>query len=95
MTLVSMCAEATCWMRTGERQASRLRSTYLRAILRQNQGFFDTAGADTAEVVNSVTTDTLTIQDAISEKVLSGVKVGESEFYRSLPVTRRFRSVIK
>ncbi|KAG6553750.1 hypothetical protein Mapa_004665 [Marchantia paleacea] len=61
--------EATCWMRTGERQASRLRSRYLRAILRQNQGFFDTAGADTAEVVNSVTTDTLTIQDAISEKV--------------------------
>ncbi|KAL2653498.1 hypothetical protein R1flu_021626 [Riccia fluitans] len=61
--------EAACLMRTGERQASRIRSKYLRAILRHNQGFFDTAGADTAEVVNSVTMDTLTIQDAISEKM--------------------------
>ncbi|CAM6090512.1 unnamed protein product [Calypogeia fissa] len=61
--------EAACWMRTGERQTSALRSKYLRAILRQNEGFFDTSGANTAEVVNSVSADTLVIQEAISEKV--------------------------
>lgn len=73
--------EAACWMRTGERQTSTLRSKYLRAILRQNEGFFDTAGANTAEVVNSVSADTLVIQEAISEKVLF---ISFNFFYRFL-----------
>jgi ATP-binding cassette subfamily B (MDR/TAP) protein 1 len=42
---------------------------YLRATLRQDVGFFDTAGAGVAEVVNSVSTDTMAIQEAIGEKV--------------------------
>ncbi|KAL3685412.1 hypothetical protein R1sor_003434 [Riccia sorocarpa] len=66
---VACFLEASCLMQTGDRQASKIRYKYLRAILRHDQGFFDTAGADTAEVVSSVTTDTLTIQDAISEKM--------------------------
>jgi hypothetical protein len=32
-------------------------------------GFFDTAGTGVAEVVNSVSTDTMAIQEAIGEKV--------------------------
>eukprot|EP01018_Ginkgo_biloba_P016173 Gb_10216 [translate_table: standard] len=66
---VAAFAEAFCWTRTGERQASRMRTMYLRAVLRQDVGFFDTQGTDTAEVVNSVSNDTLVIQDALSEKV--------------------------
>jgi len=62
-------AEATCWLWTGDRQVSRIRSKYLRAILRQDVGFFDMAGASVAEVVNSVSTDATAIQDAIGEKV--------------------------
>ncbi|OAE32984.1 hypothetical protein AXG93_673s1620 [Marchantia polymorpha subsp. ruderalis] len=61
--------EVACWMLTSERQVSRLRSMYLRAILRQDDMFFDTSGANSAEVVNSVANDTLAIQDALSEKL--------------------------
>ena len=46
-----------------------LRRKYLRAVLRQEEGFFDTSRTHTSEVVNSVYNDTLVIQDALSEKV--------------------------
>lgn len=55
-------------MYTGERQASALRRRYLEAVLRQDVGFFDT-DARTGDIVFSVSTDTLLVQDAISEKV--------------------------
>ncbi|GLJ37717.1 hypothetical protein SUGI_0766220 [Cryptomeria japonica] len=66
---VAAFLEAFCWARTGERQASRMRRKYLMAVLRQEVAFFDTAGVDTAEVVNSISNDTLIIQDVFSEKV--------------------------
>jgi hypothetical protein len=65
----SSSSEASCWLRTADRQAARMRGMYLRATLRQDVGFFDTAGAGVAEVVNSVSTDTMAIQEAIGEKV--------------------------
>lgn len=58
-------------MLTGERQSSRIRARYLRAILRQNVGFFDNESSSTSEVVNSVSADTTVVQEAISEKVSS------------------------
>lgn len=61
-------AEIGCWMFTGERQTSRLRKRYLEAVLKQDVGFFDT-DARTGDIVFSVSTDTLLVQDAISEKV--------------------------
>ena len=61
--------EAFCWTRTGERQASRMHIKYLKSVLRQDEGFFDTEGTTTSEVVTSVTKDTLIIQDVIAEKV--------------------------
>ena len=61
--------EIACWMYTGERQVSTLRKKYLEAVLRQDVGFFDT-DARTGDIVFSVSTDTLLVQDAISEKVL-------------------------
>ncbi|KAG6538099.1 ABC transporter B family member 19-like [Zingiber officinale] len=65
---LSSYAEIACWMYTGERQASALRCKYLEAVLRQDVGFFDT-DARTGDIVFSVSTDTLLVQDAISEKV--------------------------
>ncbi|WOL17145.1 ABC transporter B family member 19 [Canna indica] len=65
---LSSYAEIACWMYTGERQASALRRRYLEAVLRQDVGFFDT-DARTGDIVFSVSTDTLLVQDAISEKV--------------------------
>lgn len=55
-------------MYTGERQVSTLRKKYLEAVLKQDVGFFDT-DARTGDIVFSVSTDTLLVQDAISEKV--------------------------
>ena len=61
-------SEIACWMYTGERQVSTLRKKYLEAVLKQDVGFFDT-DARTGDIVFSVSTDTLLVQDAISEKV--------------------------
>ncbi|KAJ7525465.1 hypothetical protein O6H91_17G052600 [Diphasiastrum complanatum] len=61
--------EGFCWMRTGDRQAARIRYKYLQAILQQDVGFFDTCNASTAEVINSVSADVLVVQDLISQKV--------------------------
>lgn len=55
-------------MFTGERQAGAMRKKYLEAVLKQDVGFFDT-DARTGDIVFSVSTDTLLVQDAISEKV--------------------------
>ncbi|XP_073010384.1 ABC transporter B family member 19 [Typha latifolia] len=65
---LSSYLEIACWMYTGERQVSALRKRYLEAVLRQDVGFFDT-DARTGDIVFSVSTDTLLVQDAISEKV--------------------------
>ncbi|XP_047314721.1 ABC transporter B family member 19-like [Impatiens glandulifera] len=65
---VSSYAEIACWMYTGERQVGTLRNKYLEAVLKQDVGFFDT-DARTGDIVFSVSTDTLLVQDAISEKV--------------------------
>ncbi|KAG9154519.1 hypothetical protein Leryth_014966 [Lithospermum erythrorhizon] len=66
---VASFLEGYCWTRTAERQASRLRTRYLRAVLRQEVGYFDLHVTSTAEVINSVSGDSLVIQDVISEKV--------------------------
>lgn len=58
----------------GEHITSKVRDRYLKAILRQNIGFFDKLGA--GEVTTRITADTNLIQEAISEKValtLTGV----------------------
>ncbi|KAH9676238.1 ABC transporter B family member 15 [Citrus sinensis] len=62
--------EAYCWTRTGERQATRMRAIYLKAVLRQEVGYFDLCATSTAEIISSVSNDTLIIQDVISEKLV-------------------------
>lgn len=61
--------EGYCWTRTGERQARRMRARYLKAVLRQDVAYFDLQVASIAEVVTSVSNDSLVIQDFLSEKV--------------------------
>ncbi|GMI68432.1 multi-drug resistance 13, ATP-binding cassette B15 [Hibiscus trionum] len=60
-----------CWTRTSERQAARMRRRYLKAVLRQDVGYFDLKKTSTSEVVTSVSNDSLKIQQVISEKVPS------------------------
>ncbi|XP_051127432.1 ABC transporter B family member 15-like [Andrographis paniculata] len=66
---VAAFLEGYCFSRTAERQASRLRTKYLKAVMRQDVGYFDLNVNSTAEVIQSVSTDCLVIQDAIGEKV--------------------------
>ncbi|KDP21188.1 hypothetical protein JCGZ_21659 [Jatropha curcas] len=60
--------QVSCWMVTGERQSARIRSLYLKTILRQDIGFFDTE-TTTGEVIGRMSGDTVLIQDALGEKV--------------------------
>uniref|UniRef100_J3LCB2 MDR-like ABC transporter n=1 Tax=Oryza brachyantha TaxID=4533 RepID=J3LCB2_ORYBR len=62
--------QVSCWMVTGERQAARIRGLYLEAILRQDITFFDLE-TSTGEVTERMSSDTVLIQDAIGEKVVS------------------------
>lgn len=55
-------------MVTGERQATRIRGLYLKTILRQDIGFFDTE-TTTGEVIGRMSGDTILIQEAMGEKV--------------------------
>ncbi|OAY77497.1 putative multidrug resistance protein [Ananas comosus] len=61
--------EGFCWTRTGERQAARMRAGYLKAVLRQDVEYFDLKVGSTTEVITSVSSDSLVIQDVLSEKV--------------------------
>ncbi|XP_010481013.1 PREDICTED: ABC transporter B family member 11-like isoform X1 [Camelina sativa] len=67
-TLGAAFLQVACWMITGERQAARIRSTYLKTILRQDIGFFDVE-TNTGEVIGRMSGDTVLIQDAMGEKV--------------------------
>jgi ATP-binding cassette subfamily B (MDR/TAP) protein 1 len=42
----SVCAQLACWNLSGERQTDRIRRSYLRAVLRQEIGWFDKEGAN-------------------------------------------------
>ncbi|KAL0642624.1 hypothetical protein Bca4012_040914 [Brassica carinata] len=61
--------EGYCWTRTGERQAAKMREIYLKAVLRQDVGYFDLHVTSTSDVITSVSSDSLVIQDVLSEKL--------------------------
>ncbi|PNY06872.1 ABC transporter B family member 9-like protein, partial [Trifolium pratense] len=65
---IALFLQVTCWMVTGERQATRIRGLYLKTILKQEISYFDTE-ATSGEVIGRMSENTILIQDAISEKV--------------------------
>ncbi|CAJ2658715.1 unnamed protein product [Trifolium pratense] len=79
--------QVSCWMVTGERQAARIRSLYLKTILKQDIAFFDTE-TNTGEVIGRMSGDTILIQDAMGEKVASftGEKKAIEKYNRNLKV---------
>ncbi|KAJ3207855.1 Multidrug resistance protein 1 [Clydaea vesicula] len=56
-----------CFMCTGENITKRIREEYLKAILRQDIGWFDKN--ETGELTSRLTADTALIQEGISDKV--------------------------
>ena len=55
-------------MHTGERQAAKMWMTYLRAMLSQDISLFVTK-ASTEEVISTITSYIIVVQEALSEKV--------------------------
>ncbi|KAL8137374.1 hypothetical protein V2J09_003375 [Rumex salicifolius] len=51
--------EGFCWTRTAERQASRMRVRYLKAVLRQDVTYFDLHVSSTSQVITGVSSDSL------------------------------------
>ncbi|KAG8365043.1 hypothetical protein BUALT_Bualt18G0061900 [Buddleja alternifolia] len=69
---LSAFVEGLCWARTAERQTSRMRLEYLKSVLKQEVGFFDSQAADsstTYQVVSTISSDSNTIQITIGEKL--------------------------
>ena len=64
--LSNVCVDV-CRIYTGEVTTKRIREAYLRSVLRQNIGFFDTLGA--GEVTTRITSDMHLIQEGLSEKI--------------------------
>lgn len=60
--------EITCWKMVGERSSQRIRTEYLRAVLRQDIGFFDTE-ISTADIMHGISSDVAQIQEVMGEKV--------------------------
>lgn len=61
--------EITCWRLVGERSAQRIRTKYLRAVLRQDIGFFDTE-VSTSDIMHGISSDVAQIQEVMGEKVI-------------------------
>ncbi|KAL0319470.1 UNVERIFIED_CONTAM: ABC transporter B family member 19 [Sesamum angustifolium] len=61
-------AEITCWRIVGERSAHRIRTEYLRAVLRQDIGFFDTE-LSTSDIMHGISSDVAQIQEVMAEKM--------------------------
>ncbi|PHU08916.1 hypothetical protein BC332_20776 [Capsicum chinense] len=72
----------TCWRLVGERSAHRIRTKYLRAVLRQDIGFFDTK-LNTGEIMHGISSDVAQIQEVMGEKERT-VKHGTVENDKSL-----------
>ncbi|XP_071919093.1 ABC transporter B family member 11-like isoform X1 [Coffea arabica] len=71
--------QVACWTITGERQAARMRSSYLRSLLMQDIAFFDKE-TSTGEIIERISRDTIIIQDAMGEKVGKFIQLSASFF---------------
>ncbi|XP_006659119.1 ABC transporter B family member 19-like [Oryza brachyantha] len=67
-TLPAGMVEISCWIYSSERQLARMRLAFLRSVLNQEVGAFDT-DLTTAKIITGVTSHMSVIQDAIGEKL--------------------------
>ncbi|KAM7487975.1 hypothetical protein LguiB_025459 [Lonicera macranthoides] len=76
---VSAFSQLVCWIVTAERQTAQIRSLYLKAILRQDVGFFDKE-ISTGEIVERMSVDAVIIQNAMGEKAGRFIQVAAGFF---------------
>ncbi|TMW60933.1 hypothetical protein Poli38472_000975 [Pythium oligandrum] len=70
-TIICCFLQAACWSLTGSRQAKRIRSAYVSAIINKEIGWFDLS--DPMELSTRVADSSVTIQDGIGRKVGDGL----------------------
>ncbi|KAH7656479.1 Xenobiotic-transporting ATPase protein [Dioscorea alata] len=68
IVVVGAYMQITCWRIVGERSSQRIRTEYLRAILRQDIGFFDTE-VTTGDIMHGISSDVAQIQEVMGEKM--------------------------
>ncbi|KAG7025911.1 ABC transporter B family member 19, partial [Cucurbita argyrosperma subsp. argyrosperma] len=66
--LAVILTEITCWRLVGDRSAERIRTKYLRAILRQDISFFDMK-ISTGDIMHGISSDVAQIQEVMGEKM--------------------------
>ncbi|KAJ1407055.1 P-loop containing nucleoside triphosphate hydrolase [Sesbania bispinosa] len=62
VVVVGAYLQITCWRLVGERSAQRIRTEYLRAVLRQDISFFDT-DINTGDIMHGIASDVAQIQE--------------------------------
>ncbi|KAK8524744.1 hypothetical protein V6N13_015756 [Hibiscus sabdariffa] len=68
IVVIGAYLEITCWRLVGERSAQRIRTKYLRSVLRQDISFFDTE-VGTSDIMHGISSDVAQIQEVIGEKM--------------------------
>ncbi|KAK3410679.1 hypothetical protein EUGRSUZ_J02615 [Eucalyptus grandis] len=68
VVVVGAYMQITCWRLVGDRAAQRIRTNYLRAVLRQDIGFFDTQ-VSTGDIMHGISSDVAQIQEVMGEKM--------------------------
>ncbi|MED6160492.1 hypothetical protein PIB30_051933 [Stylosanthes scabra] len=68
VVLVGAYLQIACWRLVGERSAQRMRTQYLRAVLRQDISFFDTE-INTGDIMHGIASDVAQIQEVMGEKL--------------------------
>ncbi|CAJ1950699.1 unnamed protein product [Sphenostylis stenocarpa] len=68
VVVVGAYLQIACWRLVGERSAQRIRSEYLRAVLRQDITFFDT-DINTGDIMHGIASDVAQIQEVMGEKM--------------------------
>ncbi|XP_022715337.1 uncharacterized protein LOC111274727 isoform X2 [Durio zibethinus] len=68
VVMIGAYLEITCWRLVGERSAQRIRTKYLRAVLRQDISFFDTE-VSTGDIMHGISSDVAQIQEVMGEKM--------------------------
>ncbi|KAM0031914.1 putative ABC-type xenobiotic transporter [Helianthus debilis subsp. tardiflorus] len=68
LVVIGAYLQISCWRLVGERSAHRIRTAYLRSVLRQDVTFFDTE-ISTSEIMHGISSDVAQIQEVIGEKM--------------------------
>ncbi|KAK6911821.1 ABC transporter type 1, transmembrane domain [Dillenia turbinata] len=68
IVVVGAYLQISCWRLVGDRSAQRIRTKYLRAVLRQDIAFFDTE-VSTGDIMHGVSSDVAQIQEVMGEKM--------------------------